>query len=300
MFFQIAMGILFLFLALSFLLDSAISKRIMAPFNKIIQSKISRINEPQEFHDKSIQSTTQEFKLLDVAISEMMKRIQKSFNQERVFISHASHELKTPISVLQSKLEAIFNDEQLTTYQSEKLMDMQDTLQKMKKSVNALLLLSKVNNAQYLKTETVDLKNIVDGLVEDWTEIAEEKGIQIKKGIIAPFVFEDTNSSLCQMMVQNALSNAVKYVENGGEISLSGTINGDRYEVVVENDGVGIDEKLIEQVKNGLVFLKDVSKEKSGFGLQIMYKVALFLGVGLEIGSQKGKTRVCFSFPMKA
>lgn len=300
MFFQIAMGILFLFLALSFLLDSAISKRIMAPFNKIIQSKISRINEPQEFHDKSIQSTTKEFTLLDVAISEMMKRIQKSFNQERVFISHASHELKTPISVLQSKLEAIFNDEHLTSYQSEKLMDMQDTLQKMKKSVNALLLLSKVNNAQYLKTETVDLKNIVDGLVEDWTEIAEEKGIQIKKGIIAPFVFEDTNSSLCQMMVQNALSNAVKYVENGGEISLSGTINGYRYEVVVENDGVGIDERLIEQVKNGLVFLKDVSKEKSGFGLQIMYKVALFLGVGLEIGSQKGKTRVCFSFPMKA
>jgi signal transduction histidine kinase len=298
MFFQIAMGILFLFLALSFLLDSAISKRIMAPFNKIIQSKISRINEPQEFHDKSIASTTQEFKLLDVAISEMMKRIQKSFNQERVFISHASHELKTPISVLQSKLEAIFNDEQLTAYQSEKLMDMQDTLQKMKKSVNALLLLSKVNNAQYLKTETVDLKNLVDALVEDWTEIAEEKGILIKKGIIAPFVFEDTNLSLCQMMIQNALSNAVKYVENGGEISLSGTINGDRYEVVVENEGVGIDDKLIEQVKNGLVFLKDVSKEKSGFGLQIMYKVAIFLGVGLEIGSKTGKTRVCFSFPI--
>jgi len=299
MFFQIAMGILFLFLALSFLLDSAISKRIMAPFNKIIQSKISRINEPQEFHDKSIQSTTQEFALLDVAISEMMKRIQKSFNQERVFISHASHELKTPISVLQSKLEAIFNDEQLTSFQSEKLMDMQDTLQKMKKSVNALLLLSKVNNAQYLKTETVDLKNLVDALVEDWTEIAEEKGILIKKGIIAPFVFEDTNLSLCQMMVQNALSNAVKYVENGGEISLSGTINGDSYEVVVENNGVGIDDKLIEQVKNGLVFLKDVSKEKSGFGLQIMYKVAIFLGVSLEIGSQTGKTRVCFSFPIK-
>jgi len=229
----------------------------------------------------------------------MMKRIQKSFNQERVFISHASHELKTPISVLQSKLEAIFNDEQLTSYQSEKLMDMQDTLQKMKKSVNALLLISKVNNAQFLKTETVDLKLVLEGIVEDWTEIAEEKGIQIRKGKIGPFTYTDTNLSLCQMMVQNALSNAVKYVENGGEICLSGTINGDRYELVIENDGAGIDDKLIEQVKNGLVFLKDVSKEKSGFGLQIMYKVALFLGVGLEIGSQKAKTRVCFSFPIK-
>ena len=299
LFFQIAMGILFLFLAFSFLLDSAISKRIMAPFNKIIQSKISRINEPQEFHDKSIQSTTKEFELLDNAISEMMKRIQRSFNQERIFISHASHELKTPISVLQSKLEAIFRDENLNSYQSEKLMDMQDTLQKMKKSVNALLLISKVNNAQFLKSETVDLKMVLEGVVEDWAEIAEEKGLQLRIGEIDPFTYSDTNLSLCQMMLQNALSNAVKYVENGGEISLSGIKSGDRYEVVIENDGAGIDDTLIEQVKNGLVFLKDVSKEKSGFGLQIMFKVTLFLGIALEIGSQKGKTRVCFSFPVK-
>lgn len=200
LFFQIAMGILFLFLAFSFLLDSAISKRIMAPFNKIIQSKISRINEPQEFHDKSIQSTTKEFELLDNAISEMMKRIQRSFNQERIFISHASHELKTPISVLQSKLEAIFRDENLNSYQSEKLMDMQDTLQKMKKSVNALLLISKVNNAQFLKSETVDLKMVVEGVVEDWAEIAEEKGLQLRIGEIAPFTYSDTNLSLCQMI----------------------------------------------------------------------------------------------------
>lgn len=299
LFFRIAMGILFLFLAFSFLLDSAISKRIMAPFNKIIQSKISRINEPQEFHDKSIQSTTKEFELLDNAISEMMKRIQRSFNQERIFISHASHELKTPISVLQSKLEAIFRDENLNSYQSEKLMDMQDNIQKMKKSVNALLLISKVNNAQFLKSETVDLKMVVEGVIEDWAEIAEEKGLQLKIGEIAPFTYSDTNLSLCQMMLQNALSNAVKYVETGGEISLSGIKSVDSYEVVIENDGAGIDDTLIEQVKNGLVFLKDVSKEKSGFGLQIMYKVALFLGVTLEIGSQKGKTRVCFSFPVK-
>lgn len=300
MFFQIAMGILFLFLAFSFLLDSAISKRIMAPFNKIIQTKISRINEPQEFLDKSIRSTTKEFELLDNAISEMMKRIQKSFNQERIFISHASHELKTPISILQSKLEAIFRDEHLNSYQSEKLMDMQDTLQKMKKSVNALLLISKVNNAQFLKTETVEVKQVVEELVEDWSEIAEEKGIGMKMGKIDPFVFPETNASLCQMMIQNALSNAVKYVQDGGEISLVGNKKEGAYELVVENDGEGIDDELINQVTNGLVFLKDVTKEKSGFGLQIMYKVALFLGVTLEIGSQKGKTRVCFRFPVEA
>lgn len=298
-FYRIAIGILFSFLALSFFLDSMISKRIMAPFNKIIQTKIARINEPQEFHDQSIQSTTQEFELLDQAISEMMKRIQKSFNQERVFISHASHELKTPISVLQSKLEAIFGDENLNPYQSEKLMDMQNTLQKMKKSVNALLLLSKVNNAQFIKTETADLQEILESLLEDWVDIAEDKGVTLQKGTIDPFTFPRTNYSLSQMMIQNGLSNAVKYVSSRGEILLSGIQKSDHYEIVIENDGEGIDEKLLAQVKNGLVFLKDVTKEKSGFGLQIMFKIAVFLGVTLEITSENGKTRVSFRFPIE-
>ena len=298
-FYRIAIGILFSFLALSFFLDSMISKRIMAPFNKIIQTKIARINEPQEFHDQSIESSTQEFELLDQAISEMMKRIQKSFNQERVFISHASHELKTPISVLQSKLEAIFGDENLSPYQSEKLMDMQNTLQKMKKSVNALLLLSKVNNAQFIKTETADLQEILESLLEDWVDIAADQGVTLQKGKLEPFIFSGTNYSLCQMMIQNGLSNAVKYVSSGGEIWLSGIKKSDQYEIVIENDGEGIDDKLLAQVKNGLVFLKDVTKEKSGFGLQIMFKIAIFLGVTLEVTSENGKTRVSYRFPIE-
>lgn len=298
-FYRIAIGILFSFLALSFFLDSMISKRIMAPFNKIIQTKIARINEPQEFHDQSIESSTQEFELLDQAISEMMKRIQKSFNQERVFISHASHELKTPISVLQSKLEAIFGDENLSPYQSEKLMDMQNTLQKMKKSVNALLLISKVNNAQFIKTETADLQEILESLLEDWVAIAADQGVTLQKGKLDPFNFSGTNYSLCQMMIQNGLSNAVKYVSSGGEIWLSGIKKSDQYEIVIENDGEGIDDKLLAQVKNGLVFLKDVTKEKSGFGLQIMFKIAIFLGVTLEVTSENGKTRITYRFPME-
>jgi signal transduction histidine kinase len=178
-------------------------------------------------------------------------------------------------------------------------MDMQNTLQKMKKSVNALLLLSKVNNAQFIKTEAADLKKILEGLLEDWVDIAEDKGIKLRKIGVDPFVFPQTNFSLCQMMIQNGLSYAVKYVKEGGEISLSGEKYPDRYEVLIENDGEGIDEKILDQVKNGLVFLKDVTKEKSGFGLQIMFKIAIFLGVGLEITSENGKTRVLFRFPIE-
>lgn len=297
--FQRSIGILFLFLVFSFMLDSAISKKIMVPFNRIIQQKISRINEPQEFQDQVISSTTYEFKLLDEAISEMMKRIQKSFNQERIFISHASHELKTPISVLQSKLEAIFGDENLTEEQHEKLLEMQDSLQKMKKSVNALLLLSKVNNAQYLKTEEVDVQKICTDLLEDWTEIAESKGVQLKVFSLEPFILNGSNSSLCSMMIQNALSNAVKYVSKKGEVVVKGVRSGDNYLLSIENEGEGIDDNLLIQVKNGMVFLKDINHEKSGFGLQIMHKIAIFLGVSIQIITEMGNTKVIFTFPGK-
>lgn len=296
-FFRISIGILFLFLAFSVFLDMTISKRIMNPFNKIIKTKIAQINEPQEFNDLPIPSNTEEFMILDQAISEMMKRIQKSFNQERIFISHASHELKTPISVLQSKLEAMFSAENLSQIQSEKLMDMQHTLQKMKKSVNALLLISKVNNAQFLKTENVELSQMLTELLEDWAEISQSKGVELVLLENQSFVFENTNESLCHMMIQNAISNAVKYVSKGGRITLSGMAHPDFYEIRIENEGEGIDQNLIDQVKNGLVFLKEVDKEKSGFGLQIMFKIAIFLGVQLDINSLKGKTLVSFRFP---
>lgn len=296
-FFRISIGILFLFLAFSVFLDMTISKRIMIPFNKIIKTKIAQINEPQEFNDLPIPSNTEEFMILDQAISEMMKRIQKSFNQERIFISHASHELKTPISVLQSKLEAMFSAENLSQIQSEKLMDMQHTLQKMKKSVNALLLISKVNNAQFLKTENVELSQMLTELLEDWAEISQSKGEELILLENQTFVFENANQSLCHMMIQNAISNAVKYGSKGGRITLSGMVHPDFYEIRIENEGEGIDQNLIDQVKNGLVFLKEVDKEKSGFGLQIMYKIAVFLGVQLDIKSLNGKTLVSFRFP---
>lgn len=299
LFFQISIAILILFLVFSALLDSGISRVIMKPFDRIIRTKITQINEPQQFQDESIPSTTREFVILDQAISEMMKRIQKSFNQERIFISHASHELKTPISVLQSKLEMLFEEEELTEKQQGKLMEMQQTIQKMKKSVNALLLLSKVNNAQFLKKENVSMVELIEELVEDWEGIAANQGLLLRLDRLDQFNFEKTNASLLSMMIQNSISNAIRYSFSGSEIVLSGELISDGYRIRVTNEGDPIDPQVLEQVREGQVFLKDASRESSGFGLQIMFKIALFLGVQLELTSIDQQNQVEFIFLKK-
>jgi sensor histidine kinase regulating citrate/malate metabolism len=89
-------------------------------------------------------------------------------------------------------------------------------------------------------------------------------------------------------------------VSQKGEVVVRGINRGDAYVLSIENEGVGIDENLLSQVREGMVFLKDVAQEKSGFGLQIMHKIAVFLGVSIQIITEIGKTKVIFTFPGKS
>ncbi|GAB2627105.1 sensor histidine kinase [Belliella aquatica] len=296
--FNILIVTLIIFLVLTSFLDSLFTEKILRPFKRIITNKLSQIHEPQQFPYLPETTTTDEFKLLDESITEMMGRIQKSFNQEREFISHASHELKTPISILQTKVEALFSSEEVSDRQMEKLMDMQLTIQKMKKTVNALLLISKVNNTQFLKSDSFNVNKIIADLKEESIAYAEDKDIALIIDQNEDFVLSNSNLSLCNMMIQNALINALKYTTERGEIRLSGHFESGRYSVNVKDTGPGISDELLKQVKDGIVFLKDVEKDKSGFGLQIMYKIALYLGIEISIKSSSNGTNVSFLFPI--
>ncbi|MBD3630665.1 HAMP domain-containing sensor histidine kinase [Cyclobacterium sp.] len=295
----IILSLLLAFLATSFFLDNFFSKRLIQPFKKIIRDKISHINEPQQFMHEPVKTSTRDFKMLDEAISDMMWRIQKAFNQERVFISHASHELRTPVSILQTKIEAFFGDENLDPREMERLMDMQETIQKLKKIINALLLLSKVNNAQFLKTETVSLDGLLEALFEEWQALAKGRSLDLHLEIRDKFAFRQSNASLCHIMVQNALSNALKYAYENTSIQMIGKREPAEYQIHVINEGPEISEELMEQVAAGLVFLKDAKKESSGFGLQIIFKIAGFLGVKVRVESNNTSgTRFIFCFPI--
>lgn len=297
--FRIFVGLIMIFLVFSFLLDYKFSQEIMAPFHRIVGTKLSGINEPQQFIHQKIETNTEEFEALDQAISDMMGRIQKAFNQERVFISHASHELKTPISILQSKVEAMFRGEGIDHVQMEKLMDMQATITKMKKTVNALLLISKVNNAQFIKTEVINCHELLNEIFEDWEGIAKDKGIDLILESNERYILKNTNESLIRMMVRNAVSNAIKYTSAGNSIRFSGKLDRSNYTIVVNDSGDGIPDEVLKQVKQGLVFLKDVEKDKSGFGMQLMFKIAIYLQVDLKVQNTGMGTKIEFNFPVQ-
>ena len=279
----------------SFILDTFFTQKILEPFQQIIQSKISRIKAPQHFPHEPVKTTTEEFQLLDNAISSMMNRIQKAFIQEREFISFASHELKTPITVLQGKVETLFADERLAPEQMEKLLDMQETIERMKQTVKALLLISKVNNAQFVKTDDVDIHKLIHEMEEDWKTFAEDKQIRLLVDTTSTFHIKNTNASLFHIMIQNALVNAIKYTPEGGSVSITTVSGPEGDQLIISDTGTGISQDVLQQVKEGRVFLKHAGKDSSGFGMQIMYTIAFYLDIKVEINSGSLGTQIIFT-----
>lgn len=284
------------FLLISFFLDYGFTEKLVQPFKAILKNKIAQIHVPQQFPYEPIATKTTEYQQLDEAITNMMQRLQKAFNQERVFISHASHELKTPISILQTQLETLISRPDLSEEHLQKLAEMQASIQRFKKIVNSLLLLSKVNNAQFIKTEEVALDHLLRDLVEEWKEMAAEKGIALVLETLTPFTFTKTNESLLHILFQNVILNAIKYCRPGDEIRISCTKESEGFKISIKDNGPGISADLLQQVREGQVFLKDARQDKSGFGLQIIHKIALYLNIQLSIMSNAEGTEIRFEF----
>jgi signal transduction histidine kinase len=298
--FRILYFTVFGFLLLTIFLDAAFNKWIMKPLLKLVSDKLSQIKEPQQFSHQPLATNTAEFRILDDAVGEMMKRIQKAFNQEREFISHASHELKTPISVLQSKIEAFFAAPNLSESQMQKLMDMQSTVQEMKKVVNSLLLMSKVNNAQFVKDEAIHVDRLLEEMLDEWEIAAEEKNIKLALHTERNLFWGPSNASLFRIMVQNALTNAIKYSGLGSKVDVRLSSKEHQIEIQLSDQGPGIPKDILEQIQNGTVFLKDAQNDRSGFGLLLTYKIALFLGIRVDLESDGKGTVVTFRLPKVA
>jgi signal transduction histidine kinase len=284
-----------IFITVSVVLDGYVHKRILTPLYQIVYAKLPEIKNFQVYSSKPINSSTKDFTLLDEAIDNLIIRLRQAYDHEREFIAHASHELITPISVLQSKIENLVSEGNLYENELLRLLDMQKTIQQVKHLINSLLLISKIDNAQFIKNDVVSLNELLSEIYEEWRPIAHDKGIAFELSGCDPQNLT-TNRSLVMVLIKNAVTNAIRNTPGNGKITISGNTLNSGYSVFVEDTGNGIPASVLEQVKAGKVFLKDATSEKSGFGLQIMHKIANFLNVKLSINSTSTGTKIEFLF----
>ncbi|WP_415837324.1 sensor histidine kinase [Pontibacter korlensis] len=274
-------------------IDLAFVRILLRPLRLILR-RLQRIGHPDSFRPNPLPTTTSDFVYLNNTINNMMMQIQEAFLKEKEFIGNVSHELLTPVSILQTRLENLLNDPALPEEMLEKLVESQRTLHRLKSIVHALLLISRIENEQYLRNEEVSVKSLVSDVAEEIEERLEIKRLTLDKSLTDDITWKGTYSLLFTMLF-NVVNNAIKYNRPGGAITIEGRNTSNGFKLDVKDTGVGIPEEQLPNIFNRFKRLHAPDGESHGLGLPIVETVARFHKIQLSVSSEVGKG-TCFSF----
>ncbi|WP_239457886.1 sensor histidine kinase [Flavobacterium nitrogenifigens] len=270
-------------LLITFLADTFYIEYLLKPFYKIIDTKIRRVNEPETFDHTPIKATSRDFRELDFVLNQMMDRITEVFKKEKQFISNVSHELLTPIALLKNKLENLLQNQSLDDNAVDKIAGSLKTLDMLKKIINNLLLISRIDNNQYELNEEINLREIVSDLQEDLQDRIEDKDIQFMNEMENDFVFIG-NKTLVHILIYNLVTNAIKYNKPKGGIIIEDGFADEHYYISVKDSGIGMDESQLEKIFTRFARISS-DQEGQGLGLAIAQSIASFHHIQIKVKS---------------
>ncbi|MEG1025650.1 MAG: HAMP domain-containing sensor histidine kinase [Flavobacterium sp.] len=273
--------VLFVILLVTFLADTVYIEYLLKPFYKIIDTKIRRVNEPEVFDHTPIKAKSRDFRELDLVLNQMMDRIAELFKKEKQFISNVSHELLTPIALLKSRFENLLQNESLDENAFDKIAGSLKTLDMLKKIINNLLLISRIENNQYEANEEINFYEIINDVEEDLQDRIEDKGIQFVNKMKNDLVFRG-NKTLLHILVYNLVTNAIKYNKQDGSIIVSDGFVQNQYFISIADSGIGMSASQIENIFNRFARVSS-DQEGQGLGLAIAKSIAVFHHIEIKV-----------------
>lgn len=232
-----------------------------------------------------------------------LKPIEITWNNQAKFIQDASHELRTPITIVSSKLEGLLKHPNNTINDEvESIAEAMNETRRLKKMINDLLTLTKEDYVDVIQKEEVDLEFLVKDLCDDFFDIAmiQNKTLKVSSNLKHKNILSDKNK-LRQLFVI-FLDNAFKYTEEEDYIKVSLNEKGEKIIVKIEDNGLGIKKEEIPHLFDRFFRSENVRNKDidgSGIGLSIAKVICDSLKYKLEVDSEYGKwTEFKISIPI--
>ena len=270
-----------------------ITKKAFNPVNNIVKTAndISAQKDISKRIEIAPDSKEDELHHLSVTLNKMLDKIENLIKQEKQFTSDASHELRTPISVILAQGEYLLDiakDEK----EKELAQTIVDKSKQVSKLVSRLLLLARIDqNRQKFNKEKVDLGVIIDVAVDSMKELAAQKEILLFSNVPEGTIV-DADESLLLSAITNLISNGIKYGNESGYVSVSASKNGDKTEIIVADNGVGISEEHIDKIWTRFYRVDDVRNDEygsSGLGLSMVKSIIELHGGEITVQSVLGE-----------
>ena len=224
-----------------------------------------------------MEGQSQEIEELSLAFQKSLDKIYGSYAREKALSSSIAHELNTPVAVMKSSLEIYLMKNKVEDRELKELLDnFDENIDRISKIIESLLFLNRRENAISRK---FDIKDLVEEIVFDLEDLAEEKNVNLISKMISREIY--TSDILLERVLYNLGKNAIAYNKDGGLVVFDFAEDEENYFICVRDTGLGIDEEEKEKVFD-LFYRVDESRNKKtggyGIGLNLVKNIVEKLG----------------------
>lgn len=260
-----------------------VAKQALAPVEAISQAA-AQITVKNLHQRLPVPPTADEIAELITVLNTTLDRLQSSFEQSVRFSAEASHHLKTPISVLRAGIEEILTDPDTPAKQQTRADALLHQVHQLTSIAENLLLLARADAGRLeLHRERFDLSEVLRGMSEDATVMAEAEGLEVEAKL-PPELSVMADRRAISLIVQNLLENAIKYNQPEGCICIYAGVSNGEAEVTVKNNGEPISPERAPQIFERFYRARsDARISGQGLGLSIAWELAKAHGGQLEL-----------------
>jgi signal transduction histidine kinase len=214
---MITAGMILLLLGTLFLANRLLLRRIWQPFYQTLaamrQFNLSSRNPLPASH-----TDIDEFRNLDEATRQMTQQIVKDYEMLKNFTDNASHEMQTPLAIINSRLDLMIQDQELGVQHHRNIQAMYDAIGRLRQLNQSLLLLTKIENHQFDHTEPVDMAPLIEEKLVQLEDPLRSRHLVVHRDLDRLWL--PINHYLADILLNNLLLNAIRHNQEGGELTI--------------------------------------------------------------------------------
>jgi signal transduction histidine kinase len=213
----ITAGMILLLLGTLFLANRLLLRRLWQPFYETL-SGMRQFNLSSRQPLPVRETMIDEFRNLDEVARQMTGQILKDYEMLKGFTDNASHEMQTPLAIINSRLDLLIQDHDLAETHHRPIQAMYDAIGRLRQLNQSLLLLTKIENHQFTRSDSIDMAPLIEEKLAQLEDPLRDRRLVVQKDLDRLRL--PINSYLADILLNNLLLNAIRHNQDGGELSI--------------------------------------------------------------------------------
>ena len=270
-------AVILLLFAILFIANRMLFRKLWKPFYATLSSmKQFNLSNPDKI--SLANNHIDEFNDLNRTVREMTLKVARDYQSLKTFADNASHKMQTPLAIINSKLDLIIQDQELTEKNMQHLQVIYDSVTRLTRMNQSLLLIAKIENHQFPDAKNLRLDHLLNERLQYFEELIHSKQLLVSKSLQKCEVM--MNPVLADILLNNLLSNAIRHNVEAGNIEVKSSP--DHISICNNSTSIPLDEKIIFDR-----FQKEPGSDGLGIGLAMVKQICDFYGFQVAYGFSK-------------